>query len=112
MDCVFCTIIAGGLPATIVCEDEDFLAFRDIAPKAETHLLVVPRAHHADLDAWVAGTEAGASDRMLAFVVRAAEAAGVTGRYRVIANVGAGAGQEVFHLHWHVMAGSDLPGFS
>jgi histidine triad (HIT) family protein len=108
-DCIFCKIIAGEIPSQQVAADDGFVAFRDIAPKAEEHVLVVPRAHHPDLDAWLA---AGAdSDAMLAFVGRTARELGVDGRYRLIANVGADAGQEVFHLHWHILAGGRLPGF-
>jgi len=111
VDCVFCAIVAGELPASILVEDDEFVAFADIAPKAPTHLLVVPREHHLDFDAWVAAAPEGAGDRMLAFVARAAREAGVDGRYRLITNVGPAAGQEVFHLHWHVLAGHGMPGF-
>lgn len=107
--CVFCRITAGDLPADVVASDEEFIAFRDVDPRAATHVLVVPRDHHVDLDAWIAA--GGSSDRMLAFVRRVAGELGVEGRYRLITNVGADAGQVVFHLHWHVLAGTRLPGF-
>lgn len=109
-DCIFCKIVAGEIPSSRVAEGEGFIAFRDIAPKAETHVLVVPASHHEDLDAWVrAGEDSGA---MLAFVSKVAAELGVAGAYRLVANVGPAAGQEVFHLHWHVLAGSNLPGFN
>lgn len=108
-DCIFCSIIAGTIPCDEVLADDDFIAFRDIAPKAEHHALVVPRDHHADLDAWVAA--GGSSDALLAFASRTAAELGVPGAYRLIANVGPDAGQEVFHLHLHVLAGDRLPGF-
>jgi histidine triad (HIT) family protein len=107
--CVFCRIVSGELPSEAVVSDDEFLAFRDVQPRAATHVLVVPRAHVADLDAWVAG--GGSSDRMLAFVRGAATELGIAGRYRLVTNVGADAGQVVDHLHWHVMAGPRLPGF-
>lgn len=109
MTCVFCSIAAGDAPATFVNESEAFVAFADLHPKADTHVLIVPREHHEDLDAWIAA--GGSSDAMLAFVAETARALDVNGRYRLITNVGAGAGQEVFHLHWHLLAGDDLPGF-
>jgi histidine triad (HIT) family protein len=108
VDCVFCNIVRGHAPAEVRCEDEEFLAFDDLFPKAETHLLVVPRAHHANLDEWI--DAGGSSDRMLAFVSRAAREAGVAGRYRLVTNVGRDAGQLIYHVHWHVLAG-DLPAF-
>ncbi len=107
--CVFCRIVSGELPSEVVAEDEEFLAFRDVQPRAATHVLVVPRTHHVDLDAWVAG--GGSGDRMLAFVRDVAAELDVSGRYRLITNVGADAGQVVDHLHWHVLAGPRLPGF-
>lgn len=107
--CVFCRIADGELPADVVARDDEFLAFRDIEPRAETHVLVVPRLHHEHLDAWVAA--GGSGDRMLAFVRDVAREAGVGGRYRLVTNVGEKAGQVVHHLHWHVMAGPRLPGF-
>ena len=107
--CVFCRIVAGELPSDVVASDDEFLAFRDVQPRASTHVLVVPREHHVDLDAWVAA--GGSGDRMLAFVRDAAAELDVSGRYRLITNVGEDAGQVVGHLHWHVLAGSRLPGF-
>lgn len=107
--CVFCRIASGELPADVVVGDDEFLAFRDVQPRAETHVLVVPRSHHDHLDAWlVAG---GSGDRMLAFVRDVAQRVEVAGRYRLVTNVGEDAGQVVRHLHWHVMAGRRLPGF-
>ena len=108
MDCVLCNIAKGFAPATVVHEDDDFVAFNDLYPKAETHLLVIPREHHENLDEWVAA--GGSSDRMLQFVQRTAQKAGVAGNYRLLTNVGRDAGQLIFHVHWHVLSG-DLPAF-
>ncbi|MCW2923553.1 MAG: hypothetical protein JWM98_957 [Thermoleophilia bacterium] len=107
--CVFCRIASEELPSEVVRADDEFLAFRDVQPRAATHVLVLPRAHHADLDAWTAS--GGSSDRMLTFVRDVAADLDVAGRYRLVTNVGEDAGQVVPHLHWHVMAGARLPGF-
>jgi len=103
--CVFCNIVNGYASANIVLENDEFVAFEDLFPKAATHVLVVPRAHHADLDASVAESPQGTGDRMLAFVGEVARTLGVAGRYRLITNVGADAGQIIFHQHWHLLAG-------
>ena len=102
-DCIFCSIAKGWAPATVRAEDEEFIAFDDLFPKAEQHVLVIPREHHLDLDAWLAA--GGSSDRLLRFVTHAAAEAGVAGNYRVIANTGRQAGQMIDHLHLHVMSG-------
>jgi histidine triad (HIT) family protein len=107
--CVFCRIVDGELPADVVASDDRFLAFRDVQPRAATHVLVVPREHHDDLDSWVGS--GGSSDAMLRFVREVARELDVAGRYRLVTNVGEGAGQVVPHLHWHVLAGTRLPGF-
>jgi histidine triad (HIT) family protein len=107
--CIFCRIANGELPSDAIATDDEFLAFRDVQPRASTHVLVVPRTHHEHLDAWIAA--GGSSDRMLTFVRAAARAAGVEGRYRLVTNVGEDAGQVVPHLHWHIMSGPRLPGF-
>lgn len=103
-DCIFCNIAKGWAPATIHHQDDAFIAFEDIFPKATTHLLIVPRDHHEDLDAWL---DAGSSnDAMFGFVAETAELAGVTGGYRLLTNVGRDAGQMIPHLHWHLMSGN------
>ena len=109
-DCIFCRIAAGEVPADVVAQDDEFVAFRDVRPLAPVHLLVIPRSHVASLDeADALGPEASA--RALAFIAATARSAGVaeTG-YRVITNTGPHAGQEVMHLHWHVIGGTRLGG--
>ena len=105
-DCIFCRIAAGEIPARMVYEDEEFLAFEDISKQAPVHLLVVPRRHIArltDLD------DAGFAGKWLLAANRAAEVAGVTGSgYRLVSNCNADAGQEVFHIHMHVLGGRRL----
>ena len=89
---------------------DGFVAIRDIQPKAETHLLVLPE-RHVDTFRDVGEFSAEESKRMLEFVADTARAAGLTD-YRVIVNAGRGAGQTVFHLHWHVLGGGGLAGFA
>lgn len=103
VDCVFCNIAQGFAPAEVRLQDDDFVAFDDLFPKAATHVIVIPRAHHENLDAWVDG--GGSSDRMLAFISRLASELGVAGNYRLITNVGRDAGQIIYHVHWHLLSG-------
>ena len=105
-DCVFCKVVAGEIPADVVHEGELVLAFRDLAPVAPTHVLVVPRRHHRDV-----GALAADQPEALAELVRlAADVARAAGHddYRLVFNTGPGAGQSVFHVHGHVLAGRDL----
>lgn len=103
VDCVFCNIVQGFAPAEIRLQDDEFIAFDDLYPKAAAHLLVIPREHHDNLDAWIDAN--GSADRMLAFTARAARSVGVGGNYRLITNVGRDAGQLIYHVHWHVLSG-------
>ncbi|WP_431949332.1 histidine triad nucleotide-binding protein [Actinacidiphila sp. bgisy167] len=107
-DCLFCKIVAGDVPATVVRETETTVAFRDINPQAPTHVLVIPKAHYPD-----AASLAAQAPQLAADVLREAGevAAGdkVDGRgYRIVFNTGAGAGQTVFHAHAHVLGGRGL----
>lgn len=107
-DCLFCKIAAGQVPAETVLETETVVAFRDIAPRAAVHVLVVPRAHHETLAAMAAADPQGAADVMVA-AGRVAEAEGIAGSgYRLVSNVGADGGQEVAHVHVHVLGGQRL----
>ncbi len=94
----------GELPATVVNRTDGFIAIEDINPKADVHLLVIP-SHHLETfrDVSVMGEEE--AKRMLDFVAETAKAAGLD-EYRLMVFVGAGAGQTVFHLHWHVLGGA------
>jgi histidine triad (HIT) family protein len=104
-DCLFCKIAAGDVPADRVLESERTIAFRDINPQAPVHVLVIPRAHLADLAA-VAESGAGLLDEMIAQAHRVAVAEGVAeGGYRVVFNTGPDAGQTVAHAHAHVLGG-------
>jgi histidine triad (HIT) family protein len=103
-DCLFCKIVAGEVPSTTVLETERVYAFRDIAPHAPTHVLVVPREHYADIAALVAGDRELLAD-VYAAAVAVAEQEGLTGGYRLLANTGPDSGQTVFHAHVHVLGG-------
>lgn len=107
-DCPFCAIAAGAIPAEVVRRGGGFLAFRDIAPKAPTHLLVIPERHVASI-AGVGGLAESERAAMLPFIAAVAEGAGLDGSgYRVTTNHGPDARQSVHHLHWHVMGGTTL----
>jgi len=106
--CIFCGILAGQIPAEITHEDEHFVAFRDIAPKAPVHLLIVPRRHVASLSDVHALTDAERA-RMPVFMAEVATGAGLAERgYRVVTNTGPDSRQAVFHLHWHILGGALL----
>jgi histidine triad (HIT) family protein len=100
LDCLFCRLVADG---EHVHSADGFVAIRDIHPIAETHLLVLP-VRHVDTYRDVAAFPDDEAAHMLRFVAETAEAAGLED-YRVLVNVGPGAGQSVFHLHWHVLGG-------
>jgi histidine triad (HIT) family protein len=105
-DCLFCKIVAGKIPATVVRETATTLAFRDINPQAPTHVLVIPKAHHAD-----AATLAAEAPELAADVLRETRAVAEAEQldsYRMVFNTGSGAGQTVFHAHAHVLGGRGL----
>lgn len=105
MSCLFCRIVAGEIPATVVHETETTLAFRDIAPKAPVHVLLVPREHVPNA---VDLTAARLGD-LFAAAKEVAEAEGVAGSgYRLLFNTGPDSGQEVFHAHLHLLGGQKL----
>jgi histidine triad (HIT) family protein len=107
-DCLFCKIVAGEIPAIVVRETDHTLAFRDIAAKAPVHVLVIPKAHHPDLAA-LATADPGLAGQVLATAAAVAEAEGLaTDGYRTMFNSGPHGGQEVFHVHAHVLGGAPL----
>jgi len=104
-DCLFCGIADGDIPSTQVHADELVVAFRDIAPKAPVHVLVIPREHVASA-ADIADDHAALLARMFTVAAEVARADGIAeSGYRLVSNVGADAGQSVGHLHLHVMGG-------
>ena len=106
-NCLFCKIIEGTIPSDTVFEDDDVFAFKDIHPKAPTHVLVVPKLHIPTL--------ADADDPALIATLMtkvnhiANEVLKLEAGYRVVINVREGGGQEVFHLHVHILGGKKLP---
>lgn len=109
-DCIFCKIVAGDIPADKVYEDDRVVVFRDIHPKAQVHLLLVPRTHVASLDELTPEHDALMA-HMLRRLPAIAREQGLTQGFRTIINTGKGGGQEVFHLHIHLLGGDRLPGF-
>jgi histidine triad (HIT) family protein len=99
-DCLFCTLFREG---DHVASAEGVVAIRDINPQAQTHLLVIPERHIASFHE-IAQFGADEDKRMLDFIAEVAAAEGLTD-YRVVVNAGAGAGQTIFHLHWHILGG-------
>lgn len=106
-DCIFCKIAAGEIPAAKVYEDDKMLVFKDIEPKAEIHLLAIPKIHFASL-AEMDGEMSETVKYMLEKIPRIAANNGLENGYRLIINQGADAGQTVFHLHIHILGGQTL----
>lgn len=105
-DCLFCRIVRGEIPATLVAETDDCVAFRDINPQAPLHVLVIPRRHVASLDDAQDAAEIGKLSLLAAEIARSAGHA--ERGYRTVVNTGPAAGQTVFHVHLHLLAGRDL----
>lgn len=113
MDCLFCKIVEGSIPAKKVYEDEQAIAFEDIHPQAPTHVLVVPKKHIPSLDSFDSGPGRDAEDKLIlghlhALAAGIARERNLTGGYRTVVNSGPDAGQTVFHLHVHLLGGRKL----
>jgi histidine triad (HIT) family protein len=107
MDCLFCKIRDGAIPAKQVYTDDRALAFRDIHPQAPTHILVIPRKHIASLDA-LGDDDLELVGYLHKVAAKLARDENLTGGYRTLFNTGPDAGQTVFHLHLHLLGGRDL----
>lgn len=107
-DCLFCNIIAKKIPSTLVYEDDTVLAFRDIAPQAPTHILVIPKEHIGGC-ADITSENSAVVAHIFEVIAKLARDEGLTNGYRVISNCGADAGQSVPHLHFHLLGGKALP---
>ena len=106
-DCLFCKIISGEIPSQLVYEDEHVLAFRDIAPQAPVHILIVPKEHiasAADLNPENSSHAAKCFDA----IAKIAKSEGLDSGFRVITNIGPDGGQTVYHLHFHLIGGKAL----
>ena len=106
-DCLFCKIIGGQIPSTKVYEDDLVFAFRDIAPQAPTHILVVPKAHIDSCNGITAENSAVVA-HTFEVIPQIAKAENLENGYRVVSNCGSDAGQTVFHLHFHILGGKPL----
>ena len=108
MDCIFCRIISGDIPSDILYQDEQVVAFRDINPKAPVHLLLVPRKHIESV-AELSEDEASIMGHLVAVANRLAREAGISDKgYRLVVNSGPEGGQEVPHLHLHLLGGRQM----
>jgi histidine triad (HIT) family protein len=111
MNCIFCKIVAGEIPAQKVFEDEDLLAFRDIHPKAPLHLLVIPKRHIESM-ASLAEADTQVMGRMMVLAGRLAAENGSPDGFRTVVNTGRVGRQEVYHLHMHLLGGPEPLGSS
>jgi len=110
-DCLFCKIIAGDIPSSKVYQDDQIFVFKDINPKAEVHLLVIPKIHIKSLAETTKEHQQLIADMMIK-LPELARSQGLSDGFRTIINTGPGGGQEVDHLHIHILGGIGLPGFN
>lgn len=110
-NCLFCRIAAGEIPAHVVHQDDKVVVFKDIHPRARVHLLMIPREHIVSL-AEVEEQHDELMAHMMRTLPRIARDQGLENGFRTIINTGSGGGQEVFHLHMHLLGGGKLPGFA
>jgi len=107
-DCIFCKIARGEIPSKKVYEDADLFAFHDINPVAPVHFMVIPRMHLASL-AEADDSHAAMLGKMLVLAPKLALQLGLDNGFRTVINTGRGGGQEVFHLHMHIIGGGMIP---
>ena len=106
-NCLFCRIIAGEIPSAKVYEDDTVLAFRDIAPQAPTHILVIPKAHISGVSA-ITPENSAVVAHIFEVIPQIAKAEGLVNGYRVATNCGEDSGQTVPHLHFHILGGKKM----
>ncbi|MGC2457524.1 MAG: histidine triad nucleotide-binding protein [Gallionellaceae bacterium] len=107
-NCIFCKIARGEIPSKKVYEDDELFAFNDIHPVAPVHFMLIPKLHLASL-AEVDESHAALLGRMLIVAPRLAREQGLHNGFRTVINTGEGGGQEVFHLHIHIIGGGHIP---
>lgn len=108
MSCLFCQIVEGQIPATVIHEDDEVMAFKDINPRAPTHILIIPKKHIATINE-VDDEDLELMGKIMLQAKKIAAKLGVgESGYRLVYNVGKGAGQEVYHIHLHLLAGRKL----
>ena len=103
-DCIFCKIVAKEIPSEIVYETDDVLSFKDMAPSAPIHYLIIPKKHLANLSDTMAADQ-GLVDNVMLAITKIAEKLGVSAAYKATTNNGENAGQVVPHFHFHLLAG-------
>ncbi|MDR3262735.1 MAG: histidine triad nucleotide-binding protein [Clostridiales bacterium] len=109
-NCIFCKIIGGVIPSERLYEDDKMIIIKDIAPKAETHLLMIPKKHYSDITGLDVTTASELGECLLK-LQEISRKLGFSDGFRLIINKGEKAGQTVFHLHIHILAGDNLTGF-
>ena len=109
-DCLFCKILAGEIPSDKIYEDDKMYVFKDIYPKADVHLLAIPRVHIESLNE-VENEHDEIMAHMIKQLPKLAKEQGLKDGFRTIINTGKGGGQIVYHLHIHLLGGKNLPGF-
>lgn len=107
-DCIFCSIVTGQLPSTVVYESDEILAFRDINPQAPTHVVVIPKAHHPDVASMAAAEPALVGTLIAAAGAIAGQEGVAESGYRLVFNTGPDAGQSVAHVHCHLLGGRSI----
>lgn len=108
MECIFCRIVAGEIPADIVYQDKELVAFRDINPQAPTHILIIPKSHIASMTD-LTGKQQALMGRVILLAKELAEKEGIAaGGYRLSVSTGADGGQFVPHIHFHLLGGRKL----
>ncbi|NBU31594.1 MAG: histidine triad nucleotide-binding protein [Actinobacteria bacterium] len=106
-ECLFCKIVAGEIPAEIVFETDQAIAFRDIDPKAPTHILVIPRKHYDNITE-LTRADVALAGALLDVVTQVIQQEALIHGYRLVANTGPNAGQSVDHVHFHILGGREL----
>jgi len=107
-ECVFCRIVSGEISTQKVDETNQVLAFRDMSPQAPTHVLLIPKQHVADSADMLRLQDGAMLAEVFTLASRIARAEGIEGGWRLVTNVGPGAGQSVFHLHFHLLGGRTM----
>ena len=107
-DCIFCRIVAGEIPSQRVYDDEYVFAFRDIAPQAPVHIIVIPKEHAPQSAAEITPENSYLAAKCLEAVANIAKSEGLDNGFRVITNSGPDSGQTVFHMHFHLLGGKPL----